>query len=290
MATYVTEAKLAEAVKKLNERISALVTRCNALEASEAADASAITELKAEDERLQAELAELLKPQPEPGPTPTPTPAGTLVVASAFPSLKGFSLAGQGEVAPKPEGDRCTFALSGTQNRSELIVGGEGDGTTKGVVYLKEGDEYRLEWTEFVPEGQMTYGHAGAHNLINQVWTQGYNGPSLGLLLWDEVYQGVRHKGLWSHGAAMGGDRFLAPFAEGVAHRLSLHIGVGKQGFYEVRLDGEVIDSRSQVPTYAGDPCYFKLGLYRNGTVLNQDIVGAPGVSRKSDVALYRLG
>lgn len=83
MPTNVTKAEFAEAVKKLNERISALVTRCNALEAAESVDSSGIAELKAEDARLRAELESLLDPAP---PVEPPAPEGKLIAAADFSS------------------------------------------------------------------------------------------------------------------------------------------------------------------------------------------------------------
>ena len=117
----------------------------------------------------------------------------------------------------------------------------------------------------------MVYGHPGAHNLIMQFKSDGEGSPNFGLQLWDyEGDDGISGgKGLWSHGDAMGGDRFLAPVSEHAWHDVAIHFRASSHddGFYEVFLDGSLIDSRSGVSMIVPgrSSAYIKTGLYRNG-------------------------
>jgi hypothetical protein len=67
----------------------------------------------------------------------------------------------------------------------------------------------------------------------------------------------------------MGGDRFLAPVAEQQWHDVVIHFkasAVGA-GFYELFLDGRLIEARdgvSLIPS-AASYVYIKDGIYRNG-------------------------
>ena len=112
----------------------------------------------------------------------------------------------------------------------------------------------------------MVYGRPGAHNLVMQLKKPDNEGsPRLGLQLWD--YQGKR--GLWSHGGAMGGDRFLAPIAHEQWHDVVVHFKVTGEstGFYEVYLDGEIVKLRDDISVLrqGAELAYLKTGLYRNG-------------------------
>jgi len=192
--------------------------------------------------------------------------------------LFNWNTAGVGEALPSVVDDTARsglhsgrFVLSGDQDRSELILGGNGGGSTDGMIEFGEGAEY---WYGFSFEiDQMVYGHPGAHNLIMQFKGNDDGSPGFGLQLWD--YEGDHGeyadepKGLWSHGSAMDGDRFLAPVAEHEWHDIEIHFkasAVGA-GFYEVFLDGNLIDSRSGVSMLIDGAGfgYIKDGIYRNG-------------------------
>lgn len=161
--------------------------------------------------------------------------------------------------------------LTGTQGRSELILGGNGGGGTDGMIEFREGAEYWYAFSFYIDS--MVYGHPGAHNLIMQFKGNDDGSPAFGLQLWD--YEGDNGeyadnpKGLWSHGTGMGGDRFLAPVAEHEWHNVAIHFKASavSSGFYEVFLDGQLIDSRSGVSMIAEGAsfAYIKNGLYRNG-------------------------
>jgi Polysaccharide lyase len=209
---------------------------------------------------------------------PGPAPDSGVLDAGFENGLLNWNTAGVGEAIPSVVNDNvrsgawsCRVALSGDQDRSELILGGTGGGSTRGMVEFHEGDEY---WYGFSFEiDSMVYGEPGAHNLIMQFKGDDDGSPAFGLQLWD--YEGDdgeyagNPKGLWSHGPAMDGDRFLAPVAEHQWHDVTMHFkasGSG-DGFYELYLDGQLIDARSGVSMIASGAsmAYIKDGLYRNG-------------------------
>ncbi len=184
--------------------------------------------------------------------------------------LTGWNTAGVGEATPTVVSDivrsgskSAKVILTGSQDRSELILGGNGTGSTAGTRKFAEGDEYWYGFSFYIQS--MVYGRPGAHNLIMQFKGDDSGSPGFGLLLWD--YQG--HKGLWSHGAGMGGDRFLAPAAEQQWHDVVIHFKVSRvgAGFYELYLDGKPIDSLSNTSMLVPEAGYgyIKNGLYRNG-------------------------
>ncbi len=161
--------------------------------------------------------------------------------------------------------------LSGSQNRSELILGGNGTGSNSGTRKFVEGDEYWYGFSFYIES--MVYGRPGAHNLIMQFKTADTGSPNFGLQFWnykgDNGQYASNPKGLWSHGGSMGGDRFLAPVSERAWHDVVIHFkaSASGSGFYEVYLDDKLIDSRTGVSMMvSGGPyAYIKNGLYRNG-------------------------
>jgi Polysaccharide lyase len=204
-------------------------------------------------------------------------PAEEPILEAGFENgLQGWSTAGVGDVVPRVtadivrDGDKSSVVrLIGSQDRSELILGGNGSGSTAGTIQFREGDEYHYAFSFYIQS--MVYGEPGAHNLIMQFKSDGEGSPNFGLQLWD--YEGddghSGGRGLWSHGGAMGGDRFLSPVAEQQWHDVVIHFKASKQGegFYRVYLNGELIDSRDNVSMIRADRdyAYIKDGLYRNG-------------------------
>ena len=219
------------------------------------------------------------EPQPAPAPAPAPQLEPALLDAGFESGLLGWNIAGVGDAIPTLAGDFVRSGsrsgkvlLTGSQGRSELILGGDGGGSTTGMVQFHEGEEY---WYGFaVNVRQMVYGRPGAHNLIMQFKSDGEGSPAFGLQLWDYAGDdGVSGgRGLWSHGEAMGGDRFLAPFSERTWHDIVLHFKASRKGagFYELFLDGLRVDGRSGVSMIRPDRtyAYIKNGLYRNRTTL----------------------
>jgi hypothetical protein len=192
--------------------------------------------------------------------------------------LLNWNTAGVGDSIPTVVSDTvrngassCKVALNDDQDRSELILGGNGGGSTSGMIEFHEGDEYWYGFSFNILS--MVYGEPGAHNLIMQFKGNDDGSPNFGLALWD--YEGDdgeyedNPKGLWSHGSSMDGDRFLAPVSEHAWHDIVIHFkasGSG-DGFYELFLDGQPIDSRSGVSMIApgASYAYIKNGIYRNG-------------------------
>jgi hypothetical protein len=205
--------------------------------------------------------------------TPSATPAdasGLLLDAGFENGLANWNTAGVGDTVPTVGGGvvrsgarSARVALTGGQDRSELILGGDGGGSTDGTVELHNGDERFYAFSINVQ--QMVYGEPGAHNLITQLKSDGEGSPNFGLQLWD--YQGKR--GLWSHGDAMDGDRYLAPLSHNQWHDVVIHFKASSTGagFYRVYLDGQLVDSRDGVSVIRSDRSsgYIKTGLYRNG-------------------------
>jgi hypothetical protein len=185
--------------------------------------------------------------------------------------LLGWNIAGVGEAVPTVVSDivrtgtkSARVVLTGSQDRSELIFGGNGSGSTTGTVEFHEGDEYWYGFSFYIL--QMVWGHPGAHNLIMQFKSEGSGPPAFGLDLWD--YQG--HRGLWSEGSATGvGNRFLAPLAEDTWYDVAIHFRASERGagFYETFLDGTLVDVRQNVSMIVPGmgAAYIKNGLYRNG-------------------------
>ena len=224
-------------------------------------------------------------PTPEPvGPEPGTEPAGPesgpapLLEGGFEQGLVGWNTAGVGESMPTVTSDivrsgshSAKFVLTGRQNRSELILGGSGTNDNEDAARFYEGAEYWYGFSFYIVS--MVYGHPGAHNLIMQFKGNDEGSPAFGLQLWnyegDDGEYGADPKGLWSHGSGMDGDRFLAPAAEHTWHDVAIHFKASRvgAGFYEVFLDGSLVDSRSGtsmiVPT--ADHAYIKNGIYRNG-------------------------
>jgi hypothetical protein len=212
-----------------------------------------------------------------------PAAGGDTIVDADFENgLSNWNIAGVGEVVPTVVGGDTrsgAFAgrvvLNGSQSRSELGLGGDGTDDPGGLEFF-EGDEYWFGFSFNIK--RMVYGGPGAHNLIMQFHQQGEGSPNFGLQLWDyEGDDGVSGgKGLWSHSGAMGGDRFLSPVSEDAWHDVAIHFRASNSddGFYEVYLDGRLIDARSGVSMIVPgfDSAYIKTGLYRNGAT-------APGSS-----------
>ncbi|HEY7255635.1 MAG TPA: heparin lyase I family protein [Solirubrobacterales bacterium] len=190
--------------------------------------------------------------------------------------LMNWNTAGVGQVVPEVVSDTvrsgahsARVVLTGEQERSELILGGDGDGSYEETIQFGEGYEGWYAFSFYID--QMVYGHPGGHNLIFQFKGAPDNGsPNFGLQLWDyEGDDGVSGgRGLWSHGEAAGGDRFLGPVAEHEWHDVAIHFKISGQGdgFYETFLDGRLVDERSGVSIIGegAETVYIKDGIYRN--------------------------
>jgi hypothetical protein len=205
--------------------------------------------------------------------------SGAAILDAGFEEgLLNWNTAGVGEAIPSVVTDQVRdggragrVVLTGSQHRSELILGGNGGGSTNDMVEFHEGAEYWYSFSFYIQS--MVYGRPGAHNLIMQFKGDGGGSPAFGLQLWDyegddEQYED-HPRGLWSHGPSMGGDRFLALAPERTWHDVVIHFRASSTGagHYEVYLDGRLVDSRNGVSMIAEGAgyAYIKNGLYRNG-------------------------
>ena len=187
--------------------------------------------------------------------------------------LFGFNLAGVGDVDPTVTSSSassgrhsCASSSRGDQERSELIVGGGGGRSANSTIEFEEGDEGWFGFSFNVRK--MIWGRIGIHNLIMQFKSDGTGSPEFALQLSDVDGQ----RGFWSSGGASIVDRFLAPVEPRRWHRVLFHYRASSRraGFFQVFLDGRLIDSRSRVSLIEPGEghAYLKLGLYRNAEEL----------------------
>lgn len=242
------------AIKKVNDRIDKLVARVNTID----------TRVKALEDPVEDPVTSSVEPTPR-------------LVADFENGLQGWNTAGVGDVVPTIVTDivrtgtkSAKVLLTGSQDRSELILGGNGDNDNEDTVVFVEGNEATYNFSFYIVS--MVYGAPGAHNLIMQFKSTDSGSPNFGLQLWDYAGDDGKSggKGLWSHGPSMGGDRFLSPVAEKTWHDISIKFkasSVTGAGSYTVSLNGKQIDTRSSIGMIVpGAPyAYIKNGLYRNG-------------------------
>ena len=224
----------------------------------------------------QAPDGESTAPQPG-GARTSQAQSGTILEAGFENGLENWNIAGVGEVVPTVvsgnarSGEKAgRVVLTGTQNRSELSLGGTGTSSDADMVHFEEGDEY---WYGFSFNIQsMVWGHPGAHNVIMQFKSDGEGSPNLALQLWDYAGDdGVSGgRGLWV--SSERGDHFAAPVGEGAWHDVAVHFRASSQGegSFEVYLDGELVASEEGVSTIVPGHswAYIKNGLYRNGAAI----------------------
>ncbi len=188
--------------------------------------------------------------------------------------LDGFNLAGVGDVdpqvveVPKGSGEHAAkFTLTGSQGRSELIVGGDGGTGNEETIEFGEGAEAWIGFSFDVL--QMRYEPPRYFNLIMQFKGEGEGSPNFAIQLAREGNE----QGIWSSGAATDQGRFLAGFSDRHWHRVEIHFRASNHGagFYALYLDGNLIDQRSGISMIPPGRrhAYVKLGLYRDGTDLD---------------------
>lgn len=201
-------------------------------------------------------------------------PARPIFHAGFERGFEGFNFAGVGDVdptiveTPGGSGDHAAkFTLEGSQGRSELIVGGSGDNSTDGTIEFGEGDERWLGFSFKIL--RMNFASPRYWNLIMQLKGEGEGSPNFALQVSGEGDE----RGIWTSGAAMGHSRFLAPLGLRQWHRIELHFRASNNGvgFYQLYLDGRLIDQRRNVDTipWYRDRAYLKLGIYRDGDHLD---------------------
>jgi hypothetical protein len=233
---------------------------------------------------VQDPVSSLPDPTPAPKPSPSPISSSRTLLSAGFENgLANWNIAGVGEVVPTIESSdvrsgahAARVVLTGSQNRSELSLGGTGTSSDSEMIRFQDGVEY---WYGFSFNIQkMVWGHPGAHNLIMQFKSEGTGSPEFGLQLWDYAGDDGHSggKGLWSNSnpdsRAPGGDRFLAPVGEDEWHDVAIHFKASDshEGFYEIFLDGHLVETRSNVTMIVPGRsfAYIKDGLYRNGQTI----------------------
>jgi hypothetical protein len=204
-------------------------------------------------------------PAPPPPSTPGTTPSNTLLFSSDFArGLADWSLGGVGEATPRvvegSEGPYCEFTLTGTQGRSELIMGDD--------LHITEGQTVLYEFEEFIVPGFAYGSRALGWNLFTQFKSDGEGSPMLALDLWNENGK----KGLWVE-PEPGPNYFVAPMEEGTWHRISMQItaSASGQGGWVLYLDGQEVDRKTGMDTIRPGKtfAYIKNGLYRSGPTIN---------------------
>ncbi|HEY1284905.1 MAG TPA: heparin lyase I family protein [Solirubrobacterales bacterium] len=189
---------------------------------------------------------------PTPPAVSQPAQSGPIVVAELEGGPRG---SGGGNGGPRTSGG--------------VVHGGIRNGA--GPFSLVEGHEYVLAVSFEIEES--AFEQIGTENMLLRVLSDGAEGPSLGLQLWEfpstEWYAGEVTRGLWSSGPAMGGDRLLAPVAADAWHELVVHLKASSEasGFYEIFLDGVPIDARAGVSLIDPESSSTQLeaGLFREG-------------------------
>lgn len=194
-------------------------------------------------------------PPSDPAPVPQPSPAPVAVpVATPAPSP-----------VPAAAPTRDPSGL-GSNPFGPITAGGgpTGGGGAEGIE-VNPGDEYAFSFSFYIQPS--VYRLPGEENLILQFKGEASESPSFSLQLWDDGSGAQR--GLWASGDAMGGERFLAPVAEGVWHQAVLCFKASSEdyGFYLLLLDGQPIDTRAWLSLIDSDSGSVRLeaGLFREG-------------------------
>lgn len=187
----------------------------------------------------------------EPFPAQSPPPPAAVPVAVSTPTPSS-------PPAPPPIRTPTGKAPSGPGTSGGPIVGSPDDG-----VEVQDGDEHAFAFSFYLQP--TVYSAPGTENLLMRFIGEGSESPSFGLQLWD----GGGQQGLWASGDAMGGERFLAPVAEGVWHEAVVYFKASSEeaGFYLLMLDGQPIDARAWVSLIDPESSYaqIEVGLFREG-------------------------
>jgi hypothetical protein len=200
---------------------------------------------------------------PTPASPPLPvTPEAVPVAAPIAPSPSPTQ-----PIASSPPQTPTDYGRPGAPSVSGMDPGEDG------AVEVSEGDEYAFSFSFLIQP--TAYRPPGEENLIVRFRGEASDVPSFGLPLWDD---GGDQRGLWASGDAMGGERFLAPVAEGEWHEAVICFRASSEGdgFYLLLLDGELIDARARVSLIddGSGSALIETGLFREG----EGVVGAPDV------------
>jgi len=206
---------------------------------------------------LSPSLATVPQPQPQPAPA-------ELAPAAPAPAPVAVPVA-----APSPQPQPEPAVAEPDAGKPSGGGGSPGPGTAGvdlsfpfAAFKVEEGEAYLLSASFQL--GPAAFRPPGGDNLLVQFNSAGGDAPSFGLQLWDD---GLGRRGLWSSGAAMGGERFLAPLAE--SHLVEVYFQASSEGtgFYLAFLDGEAIDARAGVSLIdpGSERATVEVGLFRDG-------------------------
>ena len=174
------------------------------------------------------------KPAPEPTPSqPAPSPEAIPVAAPVASPAPAAAPPGRVPTGNPPPGP-----ISGGVDPEEEAP------SPNDSVGIQAGDELEYAFSFFVDP--LAFGLPGEDRPIVRIRSEESESDSLALQLWDD---GAGQRGLWASGEAMGGERFLGPLAEGVAHQATLYLQASSEddGFYLVTVDGRPADARAWV-------------------------------------------
>jgi hypothetical protein len=198
-------------------------------------------------------------------PEASPPPAAPVAVPVATPIPTS---------APAPTPAPPTRVPSAGQPPGPGAAGPGPVGGPPGVFQVREGDERALSFSFFIQP--TVYRAPGEENAVVLFRGEAGESPSAALQLWDDASGSQR--GLWSSGDAMGGERFLAPVAEGVWHEAVFCFRASSEddGFYLLILDGQPVDARAWVSLIApgSSSASVETGLFRDG----ERVLGSPDI------------
>jgi Polysaccharide lyase len=225
-----------------------------------------------------AVLAVVVFAQEEGPPPPPQLPVVLIQDDFADRDLGGWTLEqadhGRIRVAPSP-GRRSGLAVR-FEVRHRDRIGGDSGGRSElswSAVKFAEGDTVVFRWSTYVPR---TYPKSGGWQVITQWKGEGDGGPPLELWLErGRIGMGAGpqagHRQLWSR-----------PMRRGrwYDHTARVHFSESpRRGWVEVRQNGRRVLRRTRVQTLAaGRNSYFKLGLYRQGSIRPTGVVFHTGV------------
>lgn len=241
-------------------------------------DPNAVAYLSAAKAKVR-EAKALAEPPVEP---PPPAPPTVYAEETFSDGLVGWSLAGVGKVTPTvvtaPAGFSAAhaayFALTGEQERTELILGGNGTGSLEGIIEFTEGTERTYSFETRV--NAMAFGEPGKHNTPWQLKGAGEGSPALSLCYWDSD----GHTGIFVEKPWGTRNEYLAPLVLNERHLFEISFLVHPTaGAYEITLDGERIAVAEGVETIVPGVSYvyIKNGLYRAASLtgLSELFIGA---------------
>lgn len=173
--------------------------------------------------------AEPAAPQPAPAPEAVPVAAP---VSAPAPDLAPPARVPAGSGSPPPG------PIAGGVDPGEEVP------SPTDSVEIQAGEKLEYSFSFYVEP--TAFRLPGEDMPIVQIRGEESESARFGLQLWDD---GAGQRGLWANGEAAGGERFLTPLAEGVAHEATLYLLASSEddGFYVLTVDGQPVDARAWI-------------------------------------------